>query len=171
MVAYLGLGSNLGDRQSEISMAVQVLSKVGRVVATSARYETLPEGGLDQPKYINAVTRMETDLSARDLLRACLNVERVRGRIRPSGTTKASRTIDIDLLLYGSDVISEPDLSVPHPALLSRPFVRILSPTWRCLDCATPSRVTFSIAANPMQRFGAWANYFLALSSSAGSSS
>jgi 2-amino-4-hydroxy-6-hydroxymethyldihydropteridine diphosphokinase len=68
---------------------------------------------------------METDLSARDLLRACLNVERVRGRIRPSGTTKASRTIDIDLLLYGSDVISEPDLSVPHPALLSRPFVRI----------------------------------------------
>jgi 2-amino-4-hydroxy-6-hydroxymethyldihydropteridine diphosphokinase len=125
MVAYLGLGSNLGDRRAQVEAAIRALAKLGRVAATSSFYQTLPEGGLDQPEYINAVTRLETELSARDLLLACLRVEGGQGRTRPSGVTKASRTIDIDLLLYGPDVISEPGLCVPHPALLSRSFVRI----------------------------------------------
>ena len=125
MVAYLGLGSNLGDRRAEVEAAIRALAKLGRVAATSSFYQTLPEGGLDQPEYINAAARLATDLSARDLLLACLRVESAQGRLRPSGVTKASRTIDIDLLLYGSDVISEPGLCVPHPALLSRSFVRI----------------------------------------------
>ena len=125
MVAYLGLGSNLGDRLAELAMAIRALAQMGRVAATSAFYETLPEGGVDQPKYINAVVRLETDLSASALLQACLRIEKAQGRIRPSGATKAPRTIDIDVLLYGGDAISEPGLRIPHPALLSRSFVRI----------------------------------------------
>ncbi len=125
MVAYLGLGSNLGDRRSEIARAVRALSTLGQVAASSALYETLPEGGADQPMYLNAAVRLETALSARALLHGCLGIERAQGRMRPGHPAKAPRTIDIDLLLYGAAVIDEPGLRVPHPALLSRPFVRI----------------------------------------------
>ncbi|HEX7499994.1 MAG TPA: 2-amino-4-hydroxy-6-hydroxymethyldihydropteridine diphosphokinase [Polyangia bacterium] len=127
MVVYLGLGSNLGDRRSEIMRAVEALAKLGHVAASSALYETEPDGGADsdQPMYLNAAVRLETALSARALLRACLDIERAQGRVRPVDADKAPRTIDIDLLLYGAAVIEEPGLCVPHPALLSRPFVRI----------------------------------------------
>jgi len=123
MIAYLGLGSNLGDRQAEVTHAALALAEVGRVVAKSAFYETEPEGGAAQPRYINAAVRLETVLSARALLEACLVIERARGRERKAA--KAPRILDIDLLLYGSEIIDEPGLSVPHPALLSRSFVRI----------------------------------------------
>jgi 2-amino-4-hydroxy-6-hydroxymethyldihydropteridine diphosphokinase len=125
MVAYLGLGSNLGDRSAEIGRAVQALSALGRVVAVSALYETEPEGAARQPRYINAVVRVETELAARALLVACLGIERARGRIRPADKRKAPRIIDIDLLLYGAEVLDEPGLTIPHPSLLARPFVRI----------------------------------------------
>ena len=125
MVAYLGLGSNLGDRRSEIAQAIHALDKLGRVAASSSLYETEPEGGADQPEYLNAVVRLETELSARALLQSCMDIERGQGRVRPAGAAKAPRTIDIDLLLFGAVVIKEAGLSVPHPALLSRPFVRI----------------------------------------------
>jgi 2-amino-4-hydroxy-6-hydroxymethyldihydropteridine diphosphokinase len=125
MVAYLGLGSNLGDRRSELARAIHAMATLGRVAASSALYETDPEGGVDQPRYLNAVVRLETELSARALLHACLDIERRQGRVRPAGTAKASRTIDIDLLLYGAAVIKKAGLSVPHPSLLARPFVRI----------------------------------------------
>ncbi len=105
MVAYLGLGSNLGDRSAEIGRAVQALSALGRVVAVSALYET--------------------ELAARALLVACLGIEGARGRIRPADKRKAPRIIDIDLLLYGAEVLDEPGLTIPHPSLLARPFVRI----------------------------------------------
>jgi len=125
MVAYLGLGSNLGDRRSEIALAIEALAELGHLSALSALYETEPEGGADQPRYLNAVVRLETELSAHPLLQACLDIERAHGRVRPAGTAKAPRTIDIDLLLYGEAVIEDPGLRVPHPAILSRPFVRI----------------------------------------------
>ncbi len=125
MVAYLGLGSNLGDRRSEIARAVRALATLGRVAASSPLYETLPEGGADQPMYLNAAVRLETALSARVLLNGCLDIERAQGRVRPGDAAKAPRTLDIDLLLYGAAVFDEPGLRVPHPALLSRPFVRI----------------------------------------------
>jgi 2-amino-4-hydroxy-6-hydroxymethyldihydropteridine diphosphokinase len=123
MIAYLGLGSNLGDRQAEIAHAVSALAAIGRVEATSAIYETEPEGGASQPRYLNAAIRLETELGARSLLAACLAIERARGRIRTAD--KGPRTLDIDILLYGSEIITEPELSVPHPSLLLRPFVRI----------------------------------------------
>jgi 2-amino-4-hydroxy-6-hydroxymethyldihydropteridine diphosphokinase len=125
MVVYLGLGSNLGDRQAEIARAVRALARLGTVAASSAFYETEPEGGADQPTYLNLAVRLETELSAHVLLQACLSIERAQGRVRPEGAGKAPRTIDIDLLLYGAAVIEEPGLRVPHPALLSRPFVLI----------------------------------------------
>jgi 2-amino-4-hydroxy-6-hydroxymethyldihydropteridine diphosphokinase len=125
MVVYLGLGSNLGDRRAEIAWAIHALANLGTVAASSALYETEPEGGADQPMYLNAVVRLETEVPARALLQACLSIERAQGRVRPADTTKAPRTIDIDLLLYGAAVIDEPGLRVPHPLLLSRPFVRI----------------------------------------------
>ncbi len=125
MIAYLGLGSNLGDRQAEIERAIVAVGKHGRVEAVSGLYETLPEGGADQPKYLNAAVRLQTPLSAHALLAACLGIERAQGRVRPAGGRKASRTIDIDVLLYDGEVINEPSLRVPHPRLLARPFVRI----------------------------------------------
>jgi len=125
MLAYLGLGSNLGDREAEIAQAIRSLAKLGRVAASSAFYETEPEGGASQPKYLNAVVRLETDLPSRALLEGCLEIERAQGRVRPTGVAKAPRTIDIDLLLYGTATIEEPGLCVPHPSLLVRPFVRI----------------------------------------------
>lgn len=125
MMVYLGLGSNLGDRQAEITRAIVALAGYGRVQAVSRIYETLPEGDLPQPKYLNAAVRLETALSARALLGVCLDIERAQGRIRPEGGGKSSRTLDIDVLLYDDRVIAEPGLVVPHPRLLVRSFVRI----------------------------------------------
>jgi 2-amino-4-hydroxy-6-hydroxymethyldihydropteridine diphosphokinase len=125
MIAYLGLGSNLGDRQAEITGAVRALSELGRVAAASPLYETDPEGGAEQPPYLNAAVRLETELEPRALLDACLAIESARGRVRPADQRKAPRIIDIDQLLYGGDGRREPGLSLPHPLLLRRPFVRI----------------------------------------------
>jgi 2-amino-4-hydroxy-6-hydroxymethyldihydropteridine diphosphokinase len=125
MVAYLALGSNLGDRRAEITAAVRALDAIGHVAAQSAVYETDPEHGVCEPRYLNAAVRVETTLSPRALLETCLGIERQRGRIRPTDHAKAPRTIDIDLLLYDAQVLAEPGLQVPHPSLLRRPFVRI----------------------------------------------
>jgi len=125
MIAYLGLGSNLGDRWAEIANAARSLATLGQVLATSPVYETDPEGGAAQPSYLNAAVRLKTDLEPRALLAACLAIERARGRVRPADQSKAPRIIDIDLLLYGAEIRREPGLRIPHPALLVRPFVRI----------------------------------------------
>jgi 2-amino-4-hydroxy-6-hydroxymethyldihydropteridine diphosphokinase len=125
MLAYLALGSNLGDRQAEIRRAVGALARQGQVEAISLLYETLPEAGAAQPKYLNAAVRIRTSLTARALLVACLDIERAQGRVRPPNGEKAPRSIDIDVLLCDSEVIDEPGLHVPHPRLLGRPFVRI----------------------------------------------
>ena len=124
--AYLALGANLGDRQQAIAQALDALAAAGVViVARSPLYETDPVAPDPQPLYLNAAARIETALSARALLDTCLDVERTLGRVRPAGRPLAARTIDIDLLLYDDQIIDEPDLVVPHPRLLERPFVRI----------------------------------------------
>lgn len=124
--AYLALGANLGDRQEAIARALAALAVAGvRVAARSPLYETDPVAPEPQPLYLNAAVRVETALSARALLDTCLDVERALGRVRPAGRPVAARVIDIDLLLYDDRVINEPDLVVPHPRLLERPFVRI----------------------------------------------
>lgn len=149
--AYLALGANLGDRQGAIARALDALDAAGvRVAARSPLYETDPVAPDPQPLYLNGAARVETTLSARALLDLCLEVERSLGRIRPTDRPLAARTIDIDLLLYDDAVIDDPDLAVPHPRLLARPFVRIpladvatlglVHPvTGEPLDRATPS--------------------------------
>jgi 2-amino-4-hydroxy-6-hydroxymethyldihydropteridine diphosphokinase len=128
MIAYLALGSNLGDRAAHLAAAVRALAALGRVAACSGLYETSPEGGAAQPDYVNAVVRLETGLSPRALLNGCLAVERGEGRVRPqvkASAVKPSRSLDIDVLLCDGQIIDEPGLAVPHPRLLARPFVRI----------------------------------------------
>jgi 2-amino-4-hydroxy-6-hydroxymethyldihydropteridine diphosphokinase len=122
-VAFLGLGSNLGDRLTNLQAAVDALQgEPGLHVTASSRvWETVPVGGPPQPDYLNAVIRVETDLSARDLLEAAHRVEARLGRIRTERW--GARTIDVDILLFDEETIEEPDLAVPHPRLGERAFV------------------------------------------------
>ncbi len=124
---YLAFGANLGDRAGTIARAIELLAAGG--VAPRARspvYETDPVTPDPQPPYLNAVVRAETALPAPALLALCLEVEQALGRRRPAGRAQAPREIDVDLLLYGAEVIADPPtLIVPHPRLLERPFVRI----------------------------------------------
>jgi 2-amino-4-hydroxy-6-hydroxymethyldihydropteridine diphosphokinase len=145
--AYLALGANLGDRRQAITRALDLLDAAGvRVAARSPFYETDPVTPDPQPLYLNAAARVETALTARALLGLCLEVERTLGRIRPPGQTAAARTIDIDVLLHGEAVIDEPDLVVPHPRLLGRPFVRI-----PLADVAAPG-LAHPITGEPLDR-------------------
>ena len=123
VVAFLGLGSNLGDRLANLQAAVDALqAEPGlRVAASSRVWETTPVGGPPQPDYLNAVIRIETDFSARDLLDIARRVESRLGRIRKERW--GARTIDVDVLLYDEEEIDEPDLMVPHPRIMQRAFV------------------------------------------------
>jgi 2-amino-4-hydroxy-6-hydroxymethyldihydropteridine diphosphokinase len=125
--AYLGLGSNLGDRADLIAAALAELEAVGvHVIARAPLYETDPVTDEPQPLFLNSAARIETTLPADELLALCLAVERALGRDRPPGAASpAPRPIDVDLLLYGDAIIARPGLIVPHPRLLERPFVRI----------------------------------------------
>jgi 2-amino-4-hydroxy-6-hydroxymethyldihydropteridine diphosphokinase len=123
VLAFLGLGSNLGDRLANLQAAVDAIqAEPGlRVAASSRVWETTPVGGPPQPDYLNAVIRIETDLSARDLLDVARRVESRLGRIRKERW--GARTIDVDVLLYDAERIDEPDLVVPHPRMTQRAFV------------------------------------------------
>lgn len=120
-MAYLGLGSNLGDRRAHLAYAVAGLREAGRVTGASGVYETEPMGYVDQPAFLNAVVRLETDLDPAALMQRVQGIERDRGRIRTF--RNGPRTLDIDLLLYGSAVVDEAHLTIPHPRMSERPFV------------------------------------------------
>ena len=117
-VAYVGLGANLGDREETIRAAVAELPDV---VAVSSLRETDPVGVTDQPRFLNGVAALETELAPRELLDVLLAVERRLGRERRERW--GPRTIDLDLLLYGDEVIDEDGLKIPHPRLHERKFV------------------------------------------------
>ncbi len=120
--AYLGLGSNLGDRLDHLRRAVGLLEERGvRVLRSSRVYETEPVGGPPQPDYLNAVVEVEPAGTARDLLAACLATEEALGRERSDRW--GPRTIDVDVLSFGDETIDEPDLQVPHPRMHERAFV------------------------------------------------
>jgi 2-amino-4-hydroxy-6-hydroxymethyldihydropteridine diphosphokinase len=122
--AYIGLGSNLGEREATLLHALELLAAEGGIAVTgvSAFRDTEPVGYVDQPRFLNAVAAVDTELPARDLLDRLLSVERALGR-RRDGPRFGPRTVDLDLLLYGDATISEPGLSVPHPRLAERRFV------------------------------------------------
>jgi len=123
--AFVGLGSNLGDREATILRALARLKEESeiRVVRVSTLRETDPVGYVDQPQFLNGVVELETELPARDLLTRLLAIERELGRTREDGPPLGPRTIDLDLLLYGEDTIAEAGLQVPHPRLHERRFV------------------------------------------------
>jgi 2-amino-4-hydroxy-6-hydroxymethyldihydropteridine diphosphokinase len=134
--AYLGLGSNLGDRLGHLQGAVDALATTDGifVVAVSDVYETAPVGGPVQDDFLNAVAKVETDLPPRDLLAVAMHIEQLAARVRIMQW--GPRTLDVDILLYGDEQVHEPDLVIPHPRMHERPFV--LAPL---LDVA-PERVT-----------------------------
>jgi 2-amino-4-hydroxy-6-hydroxymethyldihydropteridine diphosphokinase len=117
--AYLGLGSNLGDRRAHLRAAVAALPDV---VAVSPVYETEPVGGpAGQSAYLNLVVELDTDRSPRDLLDVARTLEAAAGRVRTE--TDGPRTLDVDVLLVGHLTVDEPDLVVPHPRMWQRRFV------------------------------------------------
>jgi 2-amino-4-hydroxy-6-hydroxymethyldihydropteridine diphosphokinase len=121
--AFVGLGSNLGDRSATLTRAIELLGQREgiEVVAVSAFHETEPVGYLDQPAFLNAAVAIETQLQPEALLVELLSVERELGRTR-EGPRYGPRTVDLDLLLLEGVVIDEPGLTVPHPRLHERAF-------------------------------------------------
>lgn len=119
--AAIGLGSNLGDRAAHIASAVGALAELGVLVRVSSLYETAPIGGPDQGPYLNAVVVIVTELSPRELLNSCLEIELEAGRERVERW--GPRTLDLDLLLYGGQRIEEDGLNIPHPRMIERRFV------------------------------------------------
>jgi 2-amino-4-hydroxy-6-hydroxymethyldihydropteridine diphosphokinase len=117
-LAYVGLGSNLGDREATIRCAAELIG----AARLSPVFETEPWGVRDQPSFLNAAAEVDTPLAARAFLTHLLDVERRLGRERV-GPRWGPRTIDLDLLLFGDERISEPGLEVPHPLMLERRFV------------------------------------------------
>ncbi|MFQ6057956.1 MAG: 2-amino-4-hydroxy-6-hydroxymethyldihydropteridine diphosphokinase [Anaerolineae bacterium] len=120
---YLGLGSNLGDRQSNILQALQKLRAEISIEAVSSCYETEPVGYLDQPQFLNAVCVGTTDLTPRELFQFVKSIERKMGRQRTR--RYGPRLIDIDILFYDDLIVDLPDLVIPHPRLAERAFVLV----------------------------------------------
>jgi len=121
-VAYVGLGANLGAREETLRRALGLLAEADgvTVLAVSQLRETEPVGGVDQPPFLNGAVALETTRTARELLDLLLAIEASLGRIREERW--GPRTIDLDLLVYGDEVVDEPGLRVPHPHLDERRF-------------------------------------------------
>lgn len=122
-IVYLGLGSNLSQPKKQLEKAIELLKALEgcQWLETSRFVESLPQGPQDQPNFINAVVSLKTRLTAGDLLLACQTIEQSLGKIKQRDW--GERIIDIDMLLYGDEVIEKPNLIVPHPQMLTRDFV------------------------------------------------
>jgi len=123
VVVYLGLGSNMGNRQDNLDKAIGFLSQRLRVGKVSSVYETEPVGNPNQPRFLNLVCQVYTTLAPRELLNLAKGIESKLGRV-PS-QSNAPRPIDIDILFYGDQVIETPELVIPHPRLVERAFVLV----------------------------------------------
>lgn len=126
-LAYIGLGSNLGDRRASLDAAIEALDWGDtRVVARSSVYETDPVGGPEgQPPFLNQVIAVETALDARGLFERCQAVEVALGREREGAVRWGPRLIDLDVLVFDGEVVQEDDLEIPHPRLAERAFVLV----------------------------------------------
>jgi 2-amino-4-hydroxy-6-hydroxymethyldihydropteridine diphosphokinase len=156
-VAYVALGSNLGERESHLAGALVALTRAPGITElhSSALWETAPVGGpAGQGRYLNAAARFDTTLAPRPLLEVLLEIESVHGRQR--GVPDAPRTLDLDLLFYGSRVIHEVGLVVPHPRIQERPFVlaplRELAKEWVHPELG----VTVEELGRRLERSGSW---------------
>ncbi len=128
-LAYVALGSNLpssaGPPDATLGAAARRLASLGTITARSSLYSTAPVGFADQPRFLNAVIALDTNLSPRDLLNALLAIERDFGRDRSASIPNGPRSLDLDILLYGELTVSEPGLEIPHPRLAQRAFVLV----------------------------------------------
>jgi 2-amino-4-hydroxy-6-hydroxymethyldihydropteridine diphosphokinase len=122
VTAYLGLGSNLGDRQANLDKALALLSERLRLVKISSIYDSEPVGDIEQPRFLNLVCEVSTFLTPQGLLSLAKGIEARMGRTGPTG---APRIIDIDLLFYADRVVETPELTIPHPRLHQRAFVLV----------------------------------------------
>jgi 2-amino-4-hydroxy-6-hydroxymethyldihydropteridine diphosphokinase len=120
---YLGLGSNLGDRQHNLDMALELLAQRVNVRKVSSTYETEPVGNPDQPRFLNLVARIQTRLAPLELLTLIQGIELKLGRTRDK--PNSPRPLDIDILFYGDKVIKNRQLIVPHPRIEERAFVLV----------------------------------------------
>ncbi len=122
-VAYVALGSNLDDPRRQLRSGIAALARLPhtQIIAQSSLYASAPVGYADQPDFVNAVAAIRTALTPRALLDALLAIERAHGRVREF--PNAPRTLDLDIVLYGEQIIQEPGLVVPHPRMQERAFV------------------------------------------------
>ncbi len=125
MRAYIGLGSNLGEREDNIRAALEAIADLPDtdLVRVSSLYDTEPVGEVEQPNFLNAALVVDTELDARTLLWNLMLIEKRLGRVRTQRW--GPRTIDLDLLLYGDELIEDDDLRVPHPEIIRRSFVLV----------------------------------------------
>ncbi len=122
-LAYLALGSNLGDRPANLLKALALLEPQANVLRASKIYETPPWGFLDQPAFLNQVAEIETDLSPLELLEHFKQIEQKMGRIKT--ISNGPRSIDLDLLFFDDQILDLPGLTVPHPRMQGRGFVLV----------------------------------------------
>ena len=120
-IAYLSLGSNVGDREDQLREAIRRLGSAGHVHSVSSIYETEPVDFTAQPWFLNCVVALETSFTPAHLMRQLLAIEKAMGRERVR--KKGPRTIDLDILLFGNEVVNTADLKIPHPAMEKRRFV------------------------------------------------
>lgn len=120
---YLGLGSNMGDRQGNLSRALGLISRKLQMGKVSSMYDTEPIGNVDQPRFFNMVCQVYTRIAPAALLALAKGIETKLGRV--SGKSNAPRPVDIDILLYGDQVIETPELVIPHPRMVERAFVLV----------------------------------------------
>jgi 2-amino-4-hydroxy-6-hydroxymethyldihydropteridine diphosphokinase len=125
-IAYIGIGSNVGDRTMFVRSAIDALDaddaiEVRRV---SSLYETAPVGGPPQRSFVNVVAEIDTGMSPQALLRTCKGLEEALGR-EPSEIRWGPRVVDLDVLLYGEEKVNDPDLEIPHPRMAERRFVLV----------------------------------------------
>lgn len=126
-MVFIGMGSNLaspaGNPEITMAAAAERLETLGRLAGRSSLYSTAPVGFADQPRFLNAVVALQTDLRPRPLLEGLLRIEKEFGRDRQAGIRNGPRTLDLDILVYGDERISEPGLEIPHPRMHQRNFV------------------------------------------------
>ncbi|MBZ5687623.1 MAG: 2-amino-4-hydroxy-6-hydroxymethyldihydropteridine diphosphokinase [Acidobacteriia bacterium] len=120
-LVYLSLGSNIGDRETDLREAIQRLESEGTVRSVSSVYETEPVEFTDQPQFLNCAVALETSSTPEQLMLQLLTIEQAMGRQRIQ--KKGPRTIDLDILLFGDEVVDTPGLTIPHPAMQHRRFV------------------------------------------------
>ncbi|MGO9318269.1 MAG: 2-amino-4-hydroxy-6-hydroxymethyldihydropteridine diphosphokinase [Terracidiphilus sp.] len=127
--AYIGMGGNLASRagapEATLAAAALRLESLGRVARRSSLYNTEPVGFAAQPRFVNAVVALETNLAPRELLASLLVIELEFGRDRTAEVVNGPRTLDLDILLFGDLEVSEPNLRIPHPRLAERAFVLV----------------------------------------------